>query len=63
MKHNVELEFSREHLTNEKYALSTLHYKDHSSGYAFKVNFKSNCCIPLILQLNCSIHQYKWETC
>ncbi len=41
MKHNVELEFSRKHLTNEKYALSTLHYKDQSSGYAFKVNFKS----------------------
>ena len=41
MKHNVELEFSRKHLTNEKYALSTLHYKDESSGYAFKVNFKS----------------------
>ena len=41
MNRNIELKFSRKHLTNEKYALSTLHYKDQSSGYAFKVNFKS----------------------
>ena len=41
MNRNIELKFSRKHLTNEKYALSTLHYKDQKSGDAFKVDFKS----------------------
>ena len=38
---DIEIKFSRKHLSNEKYALSALHYKDQNSGDAFKVNFKS----------------------
>ena len=41
MNRDIEIKFSRKHLTNEKYALSALHYKDQKSGDVFKVDFKS----------------------
>ncbi len=41
INHNIDLKFSRKHLTNEKYALSALHFKDQKTGDAFKVDFKS----------------------
>ena len=41
MNRNIEIKLSRKHLTNEKYALSALHYKDQKSGDTFIANFKS----------------------
>ena len=41
MNHNIDLKFIRKHISNEKYALSTLHYKDQNSGDSFKINFNS----------------------
>ncbi|MAI85593.1 MAG: hypothetical protein CMF99_00140 [Candidatus Marinimicrobia bacterium] len=41
MNRNIEIKVSRKHFSNEKYALSALHYKDKNSGDAFKVNFRS----------------------
>ena len=41
MNRNIEIKISRKNLTNEKYALAALHYKDRKSGEAFNVNFKS----------------------
>ena len=41
MNRNIEIKLSRKHLTNEKNALSALHYKDQKSGDTFTANFKS----------------------
>ena len=41
MNRNIEIKLKRKDLSNEKYALSALHYKDQKFGDAFKVNFKS----------------------
>ena len=41
MNRHIELKFSRKHIINEKYALSTLHFRDQQTGDVFKVDFKS----------------------
>ena len=41
MNRDIEIKLKRKDLSNEKYALSALHYKDQKVGDAFKVNFKS----------------------
>ena len=41
MNRDIEIKIIRKHLTNEKYALSALLYKDQKSADTFRVNFKS----------------------